>query len=122
MILTFGGPHGQAQGMARPATWTTNQLSGIGILAGLAAVLLWLFYGRWPHIVGWPFIVALGIAAMCGVLMLAMTLRDLKHRSGRGSRLKPIRAFDVIVGLLLAVPSLIELQAILPLSLYQIGL
>lgn len=107
--------------MIRPATWTTNQLSGVGLLAGLVAVMLWLFYGRWPHIVGWPFIAALGIAAACGILMLALTLRDLKHRSGRGSRLKPIRAFDVIVGLLLAIPTLVELHAVLPENLANIG-
>ena len=112
---------GKLETMARPATWTTNQLSGIGILAGLAAVLLWLFYGRWPHIVGWPFIAVLAVAAACGILMLAMTLRDLKHRSGRGSRLKPIRAFDVIVGLLLSVPSLVELSTIVPDSLATFG-
>jgi hypothetical protein len=115
-------PEGKLDGMKRLATWTTNQLSGIGLLAGLVAVMLWLFYGRWPHIVGWPFIAALGIAAACGILMLAITLRDLKYRSGRGSRLKPIRAFDVIVGLLLAVPSIVELQAILPEGMAQIGL
>ena len=107
--------------MIRPATWTTNQLSGVVLIAGLAALFLWLFYGPWPEIVGWPFIAALGIAAACGILMLAITLRDLKQRSGRGSRLKPIRAFDVIVGLLLAVPSLIELSTIVPESLASFG-
>jgi hypothetical protein len=107
--------------MIRPATWTTNQLSGIGLVAGLAAVLLWLFYGRWPEIVGWPFIVALAVAGICGVAMLLATLRDVKHRSGRGSRLKPIRTFDVIFGLVLAVPSLIELGSILPENLAVFG-
>src|SRR5262245_23671876 len=108
--------------MIRPATWTTNQLSGIGLLAGLAAVLLWLFYARWPEIVGWPFIAALGVAAACGIAMLMATLRDMKHRSGRGSRLKPIRTFDVIFGLVLAVPSLVELSTIVPENLAGLGL
>ena len=107
--------------MIRPATWTTNQLSGVGLLAGLAALLLWLFYGRWPEIVGWPFIVALAVAAICGSAMLLVTLRDMKHRSGRGSRLKPIRTFDVIFGLVLAVPSLVELSSIVPENLLAFG-
>lgn len=108
--------------MIRPATWTTNQLSGIGLLAGLFAVLLWLFYGRWPEIVGWPFIAALTVAAACGIAMLALTLRDMKHRSGRGSRLRPLRTIDVILGFVLTVPSLMELSAILPENLAGFGL
>ena len=108
--------------MIRPATWTTNQLSGIGLVAGFAAVLLWLFYARWPEIVGWPFIAALSVAAACGITMLAMTIRDLHRRSGRGSRLKPIRTFDMVLGFVLAVPSIAELQAILPQGIAQLGL
>jgi hypothetical protein len=107
--------------MIRPATWTTNQLSGIGLVAGLAAILLWLFYAGWPQIVGWPFIATLSVAAACGITMLAMTLRDMKYRSGRGSRLKPLRTIDVILAFVLTVPSLIELSAILPEQLAAFG-
>lgn len=107
--------------MFRPARWTTNQLSGIGLVAGLAALLLWSFYGRWPEIVGWPFIAVLTVMAICGSAMLLITLRDMKHRSGRGSRLRPIRTFDVVIGLALAVPSLIELSAIVPDNLAAAG-
>lgn len=108
--------------MIRPATWTIHQVSGAGCAAGLAALLLWLCYAAWPEVVRLPFIAALSIAAGCGIAMLLMTLADLKRRSGRGSRLRPIRTFDILLGLLLSVPSLAELRAIVPDSLAGFGL
>lgn len=100
--------------MFRPSTWTIHQVSGVGCAAGLAAVVLWLFHAAWPEVVRFPFTVALSVAAGCGIAMLLMTLADLKRRSGRGSRLRPIRTFDILLGLLLSIPSLIELRAIVP--------
>ena len=77
--------------MIRPATWTTNHFSGIGL-----------------H----PMLVKHRDAQ----------LRDMKHRSGRGSRLRPLRTIDVILGFVLTVPSLMELSAILPENLAGFGL
>ncbi len=91
-------------------------------MAGLAAVVLWPLYATWPETIRLPFAVALLIAALCGGAMLWMTLHDLKRRSGRGSRLRPIRTFDVILGFVLLVPSLVELRAILPESMPLLGL
>lgn len=108
--------------MIRPAKWTIHQVSGAGVAAGLIALLLWPLYATWPALVQLPFIAALAVAAGCGVAILVMTLRDLKHRSGRGSRLKPIRTFDVILGLALSVPSIVELRAIVPGTLMAFGL
>ncbi len=108
--------------MIRPATWTIHQVSGAGCTAGLAALVLWPAYAGWPQIVQLPFIAALAMAAICGVSMLWMTAQDLRRRSGRGSRLKPIRTFDVVLALMLAVPSLLELRAVLPGGLAQLGL
>jgi hypothetical protein len=104
------------------ASWTTNRLAGIGCAAGLAAMVLWPLYAEWPGIVGWPFMAVLAIAAVCGIALLWITIRDIQRRSGRGSRIRPIRAFDVILGLLLSVPSLIELRAIVPENLMVLGL
>jgi hypothetical protein len=38
---------------------------------------------------------------------------DLSRRGGRGGRLVPIRAFDVALGLLFALPSLYALRMLL---------
>lgn len=108
--------------MIRLAYWTTNRISGVGLIAGLAALLLWPVYAQWPELTGWPFMAALGAAAACGIALLWITMRDIQHRPGRGSRLRPIRAFDVILGLALSVPTLVELRAILPDGLAGLGL
>jgi hypothetical protein len=121
-ILTVGMRQAQQSRMIRPANWTANRLAGIGLIAGLVALFLWPLYGEWPQVIGWPFMAALAVAAACGIVLLWITMRDIQHRSGRGSRLKPIRAFDVILGLLLSVPSLVELRAIVPDSLAGLGL
>lgn len=107
--------------MIRPATWTIHQVTGAGCAAGFAALLFWPVYAIWPDIGRLPFIAALAIAAGCGVAMLVMTLRDLKHRSGRGSRLRPIRAFDIILGLLLSVPTGVVLRDVVPEALLRFG-
>jgi hypothetical protein len=120
--LTKAGEGAQHGSMIRPATWTIHRVSGAGCAAGLVALVLWLLYAAWPDIIWIPFVAALSIAAGCGIAMLLMTLADIKRRSGRGSRLRPIRTFDLLLGLLLSVPSLIELRAILPAGLIQFGL
>ena len=108
--------------MIRPASWTIHQVAGAGVAAGLTALVLWPAYAAWPQIVQIPFIAVLSVAAVCGILMLWMTIKDLHRRSNRGNRLKPIRTFDVLLGLSLAVPSLIELRAIVPEGLILLGL
>jgi len=107
--------------MIRPRAWTIHQISGAGCVAALLALFLWLFYAGWPEIVRFPFIAALTVTAGCGLIILLITLRDLKHRPGRGSRLRPIRTFDLLLGLALSVPSIIELRAILPDGLFALG-
>jgi hypothetical protein len=92
--------------------WTIRRATGIGIMAGLAAFVLWPIYAAYQERVLWAFIAALGVAAFCGVSILLMTLADLALRQ-RGSSVRPVRAFDMLVGLLLAVPSLLELDALL---------
>jgi len=108
--------------MFDPARWTINRISGVGCAAALPALLLWLLYPEWPDLVGWPFILLLAIAAGSGMATLTLTVRDIYNRSGRGSRLRPIRTFDLILGLTLAVPSLVELAAILPERVSVLGL
>jgi drug/metabolite transporter (DMT)-like permease len=91
--------------------WTIRRATGIGMIAGLAALILWPVYAAYQERVLWPFMAALLIAAFCGLSILLITGADmLLHR--RGESLRPVRAFDIIIGLALALPSLIQLNAL----------
>ena len=92
--------------------WTIGRATGLGVSAGLAALVLWPLYAALQERVLWAFLAALAVAAICGVSILLITLLDAALKP-RGRSLRPIRAFDVVVGLLLAVPSLIQLNALL---------
>lgn len=92
--------------------WTIGRATGVGIVAGLTAVILWPLYAVYQERVLWAFLAALGVAALCGLSILLITAIDAVLKP-RGRSLRPIRAFDVAVGLLLAGPSLIQLNALL---------
>ena len=93
--------------------WTIGRATGLGITAGLAALVLWPIYAAYQERVLSLFIAALGVAAFCGISILLISLGDMfLHR--RGDRLRPVRAFDIIVGLVLAIPSLLQLMTLLP--------
>ena len=91
---------------------TISRATGIGITAGLAALLLWPLYAAWQEPVLPAFAAALLVAAACGAAILWITAVDLLTQR-RGARLRPVRAFDVAVGLLLLLPSFIQLRALL---------
>jgi len=59
----------------------------------------------------WPFAAALAIAAFCGLSILMITIFDMLFHK-RGESLRPVRAFDIAIGVALAVPSLIQLSAL----------
>ena len=59
-----------------------------------------------------PFVIALSVTSFCGFSILTLTVVDLRNNQ-RGRRVRPIRAFDVIFGLALAIPSSLELFALL---------
>jgi hypothetical protein len=92
--------------------WTVGRATGIGVVAGSAALILWPFYAAYQEPVLWPFLAALAIAAFCGLSILAITAADMIfHR--RGESLRPVRAFDLSLGALLAIPSLVQLDALI---------
>ncbi len=91
--------------------WTIRRATGLGMIAGLAAMVLWPAYAAYPERILVPFLAALLIAAFCGMSILMITCADMiLHR--RGESLRPVRAFDIIIGLALAVPSLLQLSAL----------
>lgn len=103
-------------------SWSIHQLAGTGSIAGIAALFLWPAFVAWPEALRLPFVLILAAACFCGAAMLWITGRDIARRPARGSRLRPIRTFDVLLGLVLTVPTTIELSAIVPDSLTQLGL
>ncbi|MEA3041717.1 MAG: hypothetical protein QOC65_1206 [Sphingomonadales bacterium] len=86
--------------------WTVKRATGIGILAGLAALVLRLFAPSWPDVLRLPFLLLCGVAALCGLSILWITAVDRLRYGRRGERLVPLRVFDVALALLLALPSL----------------
>ena len=59
----------------------------------------------------WPFAAALAVAAFCGLSVLLITMVDMFFHK-RGESLRPVRAFDIAIGIALAVPSLVQLSAL----------
>ena len=84
-----------------------------GAVAALAALLLWVLYGRWPETFVLPYVLALLATAACGLFILFATITDRLANPRRGVRIRPIRGFDVAVGVLLAGPSLWALSPFL---------
>ncbi len=92
--------------------WTIGRATAVGVLAGLAALVLWPLHSAWPEPLRWPFVAALTVTAFCGVSILLITWRDI-YRRKRGTIMHRIRIFDLVLGLLLAGPSLLQLEALL---------
>jgi hypothetical protein len=92
--------------------WDIRRATGVGVPAGIAALILWPLYGAYQEVVLWSFVAALAVTAFCGLSLLLLTLKDMYSRT-RGTVMQRIRIFDVVLGLLLAVPSLFQLEALL---------
>ena len=92
--------------------WNARRAAGPGLVAGCVAFFLWPAYASFPEFAFLPFVIALCFACFCGTSILALTVVDLRNNQ-RGRRVRPIRAFDVIFGLALAMPSALELSSLL---------
>jgi hypothetical protein len=89
--------------------WTLGRASGIGVSAGLVALILWPFWGDSDGVLLWPFAASAALAAVCGASILLITLFDIvTHRRGR--RMRPVRGFDIVLGLGLIGLSLAQLH------------
>jgi hypothetical protein len=93
----------------RRKRWTIQRATGLGVVAALAAILLRLLYPGWP-LLRPPFAAACAIAAFCGLSILWINAVDHYRHRQRGSRMVPLRIFDVVLGLFLAVPSIWAIQ------------
>jgi len=90
--------------------WTIGRASGIGASAAVIACLLWPLQRAYGESLIWPLLAAAGLAGLCGVSILLITAGDMLFHRRRGERIRPVRAFDVLLGLALVAISLIQLQ------------
>ena len=84
--------------------WTISRASIAGILFGLAALLM--IGIRDPRDGGLHLYAALlALTAFCGASILWITAFDMRDR-GTSGRMRPVRVFDIAVGLALLAPAL----------------
>jgi hypothetical protein len=79
------------------SAWTIGRATGIGFPAGLLALILWPLQRAYESLV-WPLALAASVAAFCGFSILVITAVDLLFHRRRGPRIRPVRAFDVVLG------------------------
>jgi H+/Cl- antiporter ClcA len=77
--------------------WTLGRAVGIGATAGLLALVLWPFIDS-SDLLYWPFIAVACFAGLCGAWIVVATMLDLTFHRPRGERLRPVRAFDLVLG------------------------
>jgi len=93
--------------------WTVKRATGFGVVLALSAIVLRLFYPASPELVRIPLLALCALAAFCGFSILWITAVDLLRHRRRGVRLRPLRAFDMAVAVLLVLPSLLLVPALL---------
>lgn len=93
-------------------SWTITQAMHVGLTAALLALILWPAYAIFQTPLRLPFAASLAAVAFCGLSILAITITDLLFHRARGRRLRPIRVFDIVLGVSMTLPGLIALPAI----------
>ena len=94
-----------------------QRATGTGAVAGLAALLVATVIQSWPEGLLYPYAALLALTAFCGASILWITASDMRTR-GTSGRMRPIRGFDLALGVVLLVPALYGLWLIAP----EIGL
>ena len=94
-------------------SWTLQRATNVGIVIGLAALVTAVFFDVWPEGLLYPYAVLLVATALCGASILWITASDMRTR-GTSGRMRPIRSFDVAVGVALLLPSLYALKLVWP--------
>ncbi|MGZ8337678.1 MAG: hypothetical protein ACXWUP_03025 [Allosphingosinicella sp.] len=97
--------------------WTIPRASGVGIVCGVAAILVVGLLGSSGPFLLYLYAALLVATVICGASILWITAFDMRARGTTG-RMRPIRTFDIALGLALLLPSLYALSQIQP----QLGL
>ncbi|HTU12348.1 MAG TPA: hypothetical protein VMG08_15760 [Allosphingosinicella sp.] len=92
--------------------WTVQRAAIAGIGLGLAALLVSAFVESRATLLVYAGLLILTL--LCGVSILLILLRDV-HARQRGDRVRPIRIFDLAMGVLLALPAGYGLWRVWPL-------
>ena len=82
--------------------WTIQQATVVGLGFGLAAFALSNFADSRALLLVYAGLLILTVA--CGTSILLILLRDV-HARQRGDRVRPIRIFDLAMGVLLVLPA-----------------
>ena len=80
-----------------PRASIISRLTASGAAAALFALLLWPFLER-SDTLFWPLLALLGATSLAGAAILLLTALDMLRRPRRGSRVGPIRIFDLVAG------------------------
>jgi hypothetical protein len=91
--------------------WTIQRATGVGVLCGLAALLVAGLFSLSRDGLLYPYAGLLAATALCGASILWITAFDMRSR-GTSGRMRPIRGFDVAVGLALLAPSIYALSLV----------
>lgn len=90
--------------------WNIQRATTVGIATGLAALLL----SSWSEELRLPYAALVALTLVCGLSILWITFADIRARR-RGQQVRPIRTFDVIIGVVLAGPALYAAWRLWPL-------
>ena len=93
--------------------WTIQRAATFGIAAGIAAVLAISAIELWPEGLLPAYVALLVFTIFCGVSILWITASDIRDR-GTSGRMRPIRGFDIAIGLALLIPAAWGLRLIWP--------
>jgi hypothetical protein len=91
--------------------WRIQRATGFGVAGGLVALMLAWTSEIWPDLLFYPYAAMLAFTAFCGASILWISGFDMRWR-GTSERMRPIRAFDLVVGAALLLPSLYGLWMI----------
>ena len=91
--------------------WTVSRATLVGIGLGLLAFLLSNFAESRLLILA--YVGLLNLTMACGLSILLILLRDV-HARQRGDRVRPIRIFDLSMGVLLVLPAAYGLYRVWP--------